>query len=144
MKKILTCLAATMLMINVGHAAKVNGYPEAVDLLSKGKRITIVVDFDKCDITNNHGGKLTGLSILKLPEIVLIRNGQISGREVIPTGDVPEFPELGNIYQTSSFTFDSQNQFHAVIHVQDPITYADKLAPTDINCRLGKGFTVYT
>lgn len=137
-------MAGAMLLMNVSYAGKLSGYKETVDALSKGKKITLVVNFDKCQIINNHSGKLTGLSIIRLPEVVVVRNDTISARVVIPTGDVAEFPELGNVYQTSSCEFDKNNQLHGVLHVLDPVTYQDKIPPTDILCQIGTGFNVYS
>ncbi len=144
MKNTLLAVTIATLTANVCYADKINSYQDAVKALTRGDKLTLVVNFDKCTIDNNHNGKLTGISVLRLPEVTIIRNDQISARVVIPTGDVPELPEFGDVYQTSSWTFDKKNHFSAVLRVQDPVSYADKIPPTNIACDLGTGVSVYS
>lgn len=144
MKKLVLAITVTLLAANTCYAEKISSYQEAVKVLTRGDKITLVVNFDKCTIDNNHNGKLTGISVLHLPDITVIRNDQISARVVIPTGDVPELPQFGNVYQTSTWSFDSKNHFNAVLHVQDPVSYTDRIPPTYIACDLGVGVTAYS
>lgn len=144
MRKIALTIMGVCFITNASLAAKLQGYQEAVEVLKKGERLTLVVDFDQCQIKGAHGAKLTGLSILRLPEIISVRHDQIIAREIIPTGEIEGLPQLGNVYQTSRGVFSKNNQFSATLHVLDPVTFQDKLEPTNITCEIGSGFNVYS
>lgn len=145
MKKLVFGIVSACCIVQTCYAVKLKSYQEAVDLLSEGKNVTLVINFDKCTTSDNHDGKkLSGLSVLRLPTVTLIQHGKIIIREVIPTGKIGAFPDLGNVYQTATVIMNQNNQLDATLQVLDPVTYKEVLAPTEIACDLNKGFNLYS
>jgi hypothetical protein len=143
MKKIIFTAIAASLLTSASYAYPVSNYQQAVRIISNGKPITFVVNFDKCQIVNNHNGKLTGTTVVRMADITTIRSNQISATVTVPTGTVPDVPELGTVYQTSTWTFDNTNHFNATLSVLNPVTYANVIPPTQITCDLGVGVSIF-
>lgn len=135
-------MTAGITLGGTAYANKVSDYNAAVALLSKGKSLKAIVNFDQCQSTP--ANMLKGMAIVRLPDVVYIRDNKIIVKQDISIGDSEFFPELGNFKQSIKVTITSDNQMLATLRVLDPIQYTDKLPPINVHCTFGQGFDLYT
>lgn len=132
----------SLILINTCHAVNLSGYQDTIDALNNGKRITFVVDWDRCKISV--ADVKPNLSSSYSPESVNIYKDQfLQARGVTYAHQVKSIPQLGPVNQAYVYQFTKNNELHVINHFIDPVTYVEKMAPVEATCQLGEGFKVY-
>ena len=137
-KMILLALLSTSTVF----AQELSSYQEAVDANMAGKKITYVVDWDKCktnypDITPNFISRYTP------NHINIDKSGFIVSHGFAYTHSIRLAPELGPVNQAYIYLVNKNNELHITDRFLDPITWAEKVPAAEVVCQLGTGFKVF-
>lgn len=132
----------SLFLINTSYAVELTSYQDAVDALNNGKRITYVVDWDRCkisipDVKPNFSSNYSPSAFN------IAKNGVIQSRDMTYSHDIKGLPQLGPVNQAYDYRFTKNNELHVINRFLDPVTYAEKMPPVEVTCQLGEGFKVY-
>jgi hypothetical protein len=139
MKKTLLLLP---FLLNTAYATQLFNYQDTIDAVQNGKKITYVVDWDKCklnvpDVTPN-------LATSYSPDHVIIdKSGFMGSRGMKYSHIVSQAPKLGPVNQAFVYKFTKDNELHVTNRFLDPVTFNEKMPAIEAVCQLNDGFKVF-
>ena len=135
----------SLLAINTCYADQLTNYKDAIDALNNGKRLTFVVDWDTCKITNPNGTdtKANFSSSYTSDAYLISKLGFVYVRGVTVGHPIAAMPQLGIVTQSFAYTLKGDGSLHAINRFLDPVTYAEKIKPIEADCQLGDGFKLF-
>lgn len=129
-------------LVNASFAAQLFNYQDTVDAVLNGKKLTYVVDWDKCKL--NVPDVVPNLATSYSPDHTIIdKSGFMGSRGMKYSHEVTLVPNLGPIHQAFVYKFTKDNELQVVNRFLDPVTFAEKMPAVRAVCQLNDGFKVF-
>ncbi|KTD03187.1 VirK protein [Legionella geestiana] len=135
-------LLLMLFLAGASHAEQLFDYQQAVAAVKSGKKITYVVDWNKCTL-NLPNITPDIISSYSPDHVIMDKQGFMGSRGTKYTHEISKAPELGPVHQSFVYTFTKEGELQVVNRFLDPITYAEKMPAIRAVCRLHDGFEVF-
>lgn len=128
------------------QAQELRSFDDIVLAVKKGNRITIVADWDKCDITNRDV-KLNLISSFTPKGVVFEKNQKFvfaRGMEYThKIHSIPGLEQLGPVYQAYEGVISEDKGLNVINRFVDPVSYVEKIPAVKLHCQFGGAFRVF-